>query len=516
MSQSHGNTSASKLINAPHSRSFAGPFGRMFRTLPAWDPGKGDEAATISEIARIAAEMDEGANSGSASGDNATIPAGYTYFGQFVDHDLTFDPRSSLQKHNDPESLEDFRSPAFDLDCLYGRGPADQPYMFDKGKFRIFKHLQREGEKPNPLPNPPPPVVKFDDEDLPRYGGDKVNTGRALIGDKRNDENTIVSQLQLIFLKFHNQVFEQFTEGNNIDARFDKAQRFVRWHYQWVVVHDWLTRLCGKDVVRGLLKNPECPSKPKLCYYNPHHHPFMPLEFSVAAYRLGHSMIRGAYRINSQVAKRLFSPQGSESEFTDFRGFRTLPAGWTIDWSFLFDFSAATAQPDSTKPIQSKPALSRKLDRFLVNILTTLPDSIAEPGDVPKPTPAPTPPGADVIVRSLAFRNLLRGWRLGLPSGEAVAALMGVTTKDTKMDLNANTPLWRYILDEAATDGKGQTLGPVGAAIVAETILGLLAADPSSYLRNNPLWQPDLGVKPIDGQFELRDIIRFAGGRIGS
>lgn len=503
MAPTHGITAASKLISAPRSRSFEGPFGRLFRNLPPWEPDGKNEAEKIANIAVIAAEMDEAKAGPNETGDNETIPAGYTYFGQFIDHDLTFDPRSSLQKHNDPEALVDFRSPAFDLDCLYGRGPDDQPYMYeDDGSFRITKLTTREGEKPGEV---------FDDDDLPRHGVDPKK-GRALIGDKRNDENTFVSQLQLIFLKFHNAVLNDASAGGN---DFEKTQRIVRWHYQWVVVHDWLKKLCGETLINKMLANGDCPSKPKLCYYNFHEYPFMPLEFSVAAYRLGHSMVRGRYRINNQIdLKPVFSQQGNEADFSDFRGFRTLPAGWTIDWSFFFNFSplAAGIAGNVPKP-EPKPAMSRKIDRFLVSILTKLPDSIAKPGDAPTPDPEPAP--NIEIERSLAYRNLLRGWRLALPSGQAVAALLGVTQNDTRMDLQGNAPLWRYILDEAGLDGQGERLGPVGATIVAETFLGLLAADPSSYLRNNPLWQPNI-TTPIGSQFELRDIIHYAGGRIKS
>jgi len=376
--------------------------------------------------------------------------------------------------------------------------------MYEDGKFRIATHIGRPGEDP---------ADTFDDDDLPRYGGANLNEGTALIGDKRNDENTFVSQLQLAFLKFHNRVFDEQTDSSlGAAARFAEAQRICRWHYQWVVVHDWLERLCGDDVVEKILRNRDCPSKPKLCYYGFREHPFMPVEFSAAAYRLGHSMIRGGYRINPKVAKPTFTPNDDEGPFGDFRGFKTLPAGWTVDWSFFFDFSPLIPQQTGGQPkSQTKPALSRKLDRFLAGAVVTMPKPIADPADVPAPAPGPNPD----IARSLGFRNLLRGWRLGLPSGQAVAAFIGVKKGETEMDLEASTPLWRYILDEAGSDGQGERLGRVGATIVAETFIGLLAADPSSYLRNNPLWKPDL-VKPIGSKFELRDILRFAGARIAS
>lgn len=462
MPQSHGNTAATTPIHAPGSRSYQGPFGRMFRNLPAWEPAGIGEPAQIADIERLALEMVE-QNGGDPTGNNDRIPAGYTYLGQFIDHDITFDPRSSLQKAMDPQNLENFRTPAFDLDCVYGRGPDDQPYLYDgAGKFLIGDN-------------------GAGDEDLPRNPA-----GRAIIGDKRNDENTIVSQLQLVFLKFHNAVMDQ--GGGN----FEQAQRTVRWHYQWVVIHDWLKVLCGDKLVDDILDGSGCPGRPKLCFYKYHEYPFMPVEFSVGAYRLGHSMIRGRYAINQTVpALPTFSMAADNNPLGDFRGFRPLPGAWTIDWSFFLDFSG---NPGS----QAKPQPSRKLDRFLTNPVIEMPNQIAEP--VPPPAPVS-------VARSLAFRNLMRGWRLGLPSGQSIARRIGATPLP-----GPELPLWRYILDEAMEQQQGLQLGEVGARIVAETFIGLLAADPSSYYATFPKWTPTLLNQGKD--FELKHIIQVAGAHI--
>jgi hypothetical protein len=460
MAQSHGKTAAITPIHAPGSRSYQGPFGRLFRNLPAWEPAGADEAAKIADLERLALEMVE-KNPGDAAGDNETIPSGYTYFGQFVDHDLTFDPRSSLQKAGDPDNLENFRTPAFDLDCVYGRGPDDQPYMYDGGKFLIGDNGQG-------------------DEDLVRN-----SLGRAIIGDKRNDENIIVSQLQLVFLKFHNAVFA-------VEKNFEETQRQVRWHYQWVVIHDWLKKLCGDKLVDDILYGSGCPGKAKLCFYHYHDNPFMPVEFSVAAYRLGHSMIRGRYKINTTVpVLPTFDMAADGNPLGDFRGFRPLPAKWTIDWSFFLDFAGnAGSQP--------KPQPSRELDKFLTNPVLQMPDQVADP--VPPPAPAS-------VARSLAFRNLLRGWRLGLPSGQTVARRIGATALPAP-----ELPLWRYILEEAMVQQKGKRLGEVGSRIVAETFIGLLAADPSSYYASFPNWVPTLAKQGKN--FKLKHIVQVAGAHI--
>src|SRR5262249_53274304 len=140
-------------------------------------------------------ERDDEENSG-PDPSHPIIAAGYTYLGQFIDHDLTFDPVSSLQRENDPNALVDFRTPRFDLDCVYGRGPDDQPYLYqhDGVRMPLGRPLPGNNDDPNT-------------RDVPRNSPD-AGPKRALIGDPRNDENVIVSQLQGVFLRFHNRVAE--------------------------------------------------------------------------------------------------------------------------------------------------------------------------------------------------------------------------------------------------------------------------------------------------------------------
>lgn len=171
--------------------------------------------------------------------ENTGIAAGYTYLGQFIDHDITFDPSSLLMQMNDPDSLVDFRTPRLDLDSVYGRGPADQPYLYIDGKFRLGKQLL-ELNKPSPS------------RDLPRYRDPEnpATAARALIGDKRNDENVIVSQLHGIFMRLHNRLMD---EPKLKGATFDEVQRMVRWHYQYVVLNDFLPRICGAELIDEIL-----------------------------------------------------------------------------------------------------------------------------------------------------------------------------------------------------------------------------------------------------------------------
>src|SRR5204862_4331054 len=231
---SHGSAQVRGQASVARSTLKEGRFGRMFRTLTPLDPG--DDA-----IHALVQHMKDASEA--PSGDNKKIPAGYTYLGQFVDHDITFDPMSQLQKQNDPDALIDFRTPRFDLDSLYGSGPSDSPFLYantgaGKGLKLLVGHHPAHSE--------------FERDDLPRN-----QEGRALIGDPRNDENIIVSQLQLLFIRFHNKVVDRVLDANPGIARddaFEKAQRTVRWHYQWVVVHDFLPRVVGGDLAQTVLR----------------------------------------------------------------------------------------------------------------------------------------------------------------------------------------------------------------------------------------------------------------------
>lgn len=456
-----------------------GRFGRMFRDP---QPLKPDDAA-LTALAKLVKE-----SGSAASGDNTKIPSGYTYLGQFVDHDITFDPMSKLQKDNDPDALVDFRTPRFDLDCLYGSGPDDDPFMYE------WSSPSNRGVKllvgRNPTAN-----GEFDRDDLPRN-----QQGRALIGDPRNDENIIVSQLQLLFIRFHNKVVDRTRKNQKLEgvALFQEAQRIARWHYQWIVVHDFLERIVGKPTAHAILKpgTAAAPATTVLNFYDPANNPFMPVEFSGAAYRYGHSQVRAAYDLNDIVTGvPIFASADKPGPLEHLGGFRRLPAFWTIDWSLYFKTSASAT-----------PQLSRKIDASIAAPLFKLPGL---PGKRP----------------SLPLLNLRRGRALGLPSGQAIAAAMGAPALTTaqlglsridlppagRAQLEAATPLWFYVLREAATLGSGQRLGMVGGRIVAEVLVGLLAGDPQSYLSRKPSWTPIL-PSAKKGDFTMPDLIRFTLG----
>jgi hypothetical protein len=302
---------------------------------------------------------------------NARIPAGYTYFGQYVDHDLTFDPSSTL--HDVLDSLGDFRAPRFDLDSLYGSGTMDQPFMYD------WTRPDHRGVKLLVGHNPEGP--EFATHDLPRN-----QQGRALIGDARDDENLIVAQLHLLFIRFHNKVVDFVLDHKpNITSAtlFEEAQRLVRWHYQWIVKEDFLPRIVGDKAAT---------TTPKHFTWDRGEGPFLPVEFSVAAFRFGHSMVRNDYRVNDQHPNTpILTPRVRFGP--TLAGFRRLPAGLEIEWKHFFLIEPATV-----------PQRSMRIDPSLSAQLAHLP-----PDDA-----------------SLPFLNLRRGSALGLPSGGHVAEAMEV------------------------------------------------------------------------------------------
>ncbi|MFL5789815.1 MAG: peroxidase family protein [Flavisolibacter sp.] len=495
---SHGSKLPRGLVTTPKSQSFDGSFGRMFRTLPS---AIFDEASLEKLAAKMVADF-EAKQTGEDEVDdeeNQGIDAGYTYLGQFIDHDLTFDPSSSLQKTNDPEGLLDYRTPRFDLDNLYGRGPDDQPYLYDSDGLHFLLGKSLNGNKDQ------------GSRDLLRNGS---KPSRAIIGDPRNDENVIVSQLQGIFLRFHNKMVDLLKTKKGDHLHFSEVQQAVRWHYQWVVLHDFLPTIVGEGPIKSILPNlgtNKCINKNvNLQFYKYKKEQFIPIEFSVAAYRFGHSMVRPIYRLNQNLKDRFMI--FAKDPILNLQGFREFPSEWAIDWDLFFN--PGNAPQLGIGRIQK----AYKIDTSLVNPLGELPPSIAS------------------TFPSLALRNLLRGRSMGLPSGQAVACYMEIdpidddhlkvgkanktdTPTNPKLvdisgDFKNNAPLWYYILAEAQQQFDGNdstpiTLGPVGGKIVAEVFIGLMLADSHSFLVQNPTWKPRADFM-ADGKFKMKDLIRAA------
>lgn len=545
----HGSKPLRGLESTGQSSIHTGKFGRMFRWLAPCitaNGAKGTEQVEqmLIDLANLMVtdefnnnvdhpppekkkkpSPDADITESEPADENPTIPAGYTYLGQFIDHDITFDPASSLQQQNDPDALEDFRTPRLDLDCIYGRGPADQPYLYakaDRAKFVLGADRGIDG---------------MNRPDLHRTAD-----GTAILGDKRNDENKIVAQIQALFLKFHNKIYDQLAaqfEAGKESERFDEAQRIVRWCYQWIVLHDFLPKICAPTVVSDILPGSR-QRRPNFQFYAPHEgDAYIPVEFSVAAYRFGHSMVRPSYSLNKiAFSTAKFTSKGGVT--TDFKripifvaratkstdamnGFGELspqlPPNWGIDWRFFFG-KLGTAKEGALQI----PQPSYRIDAFLVDPLGALPEFAAKPGGL-------TP------FASLAFRNLMRGVSMGLPSGQSVARMMNVATvlseeqlwmkrnegekiekwDDGKVFYNKNkhflegrAPLWYYILKEAEILHHGHHLGEVGSRIVAETLIGLVWYDHYSYLFQMPQWTPkDEKIKGLTEKLDMVQLTEF-------
>jgi hypothetical protein len=359
--------------------------------------------------------------------------AGWPIFGQFVAHDITAD-RSVLRSHANTRELRNARSPQLNLEGLYGDGPTGHPFLYrrdDPAKF----------------------LLGLDGADLQRNG-----EGIAVIGDPRNDSHMLMSQLHLAMLKAHNAFVDDARRtGTSNDREFDEAARQLRWHYQWIILNEFLPALVGQTLVTQVLRE-----GPK--WFHPVGGAFIPLEFADAAYRYGHSQIRHRYRLNLHM--------DPVPLFPDLLGFRTVPRERTIDWTLFFDTPGAT-----------QAQRSKRIDGKLVRALIALPVAVSGECEIED-------------YHSLAVRDLQRGQGVGLPSGEAVARFMGITPLSAEQIAIASTgwhgetPLWYYILREADTCAGGQRLGPVGGRIVTDVLVGLIDADATSFRQNSRDWRP--------------------------
>jgi hypothetical protein len=363
-------------------------------------------------------------------GDSA---AGWPIFGQFVAHDITAD-RSTLRTHTNTAELRNARSPQLNLECLYGDGPTGHPFLYQRDDPAKF-------------------LLGSDGTDLQRNAEDT-----AVIGDPRNDSHMLMSQLHLAMLKAHNTfVDEARLAGVPNDCLFDEAARQLRWHYQWIILNEFLPSLVGQALADQVLReNPQ--------YFRSSHGGFIPLEFADAAYRYGHAQIRHRYQLNLQT--------DSVPLFPDLLGFRTVPRRYAIDWKLFFDASG-------TKSAQR----SKKIDGKLVQALIELPIAVTGECEIED-------------YHSLAVRDLQRGQGVGLPSGETVAHHIGITPLTAEevglasTGWHGETPLWYYILREADLCTGGNRLGPVGGRIVTEVLVGLIDADETSFRRSHKEWRP--------------------------
>ena len=485
-----------------------GSFSRMFCNETSWaeDLNLEDKPEEVERIAALLGGINGVMHDTRLSTPDSCVPAAYTFFAQFIDHDVTLDTTSDLHggptKHqlnflagcphahgggSNPHThrLPNLRSASLDLDCVYGFGPEASPHLYDDsqpGRLLV-------GNKENP-------------NDVPRN-----RVGTALIGDPRNDENIFVSQVQLLFLKFHNKRL--------VGKNFEEAQQDVRYHYQYLVWNDFLKRVCDEAVfdfanteIHKAVKRGE--GFPKFKLVDDCGRITMPVEFSVAAYRFGHSLVRSIYPINADYpAIELFDERfGTE-------GFSAVPKALTVDWSFLLDVSEC-----------QNYVMSKSIDHLLTDELIRLPNPVV--GKF-----------ASENDRSLAFRNLLRGYVLHLPSGQKVASALqnsgypinGLSSEEIEAvlakkfeasmakKLSKHTPLFFYITLESSIKNNGKRLGSVGSAILTE-VFGTMLLHCNSFLKStletnrcdttaeDDIWQPDACLRQ-NGDFTLADVVRY-------
>jgi Animal haem peroxidase len=430
------------------------------------------------------------------------VPAGFTYLGQFIDHDLTFDKtKLELDERVPPSELLQARSPSLDLDSLYGAGPQDPGsakfYEADGIHLKMGRTVASDG------------VGAKDGFDLPRGAGSTAAAKRrAIIPDPRNDENLAVAQTHLAFIRFHNRVVDTLPSSVPQAQRFTTARELVVKHYQWMIRHDFLPRICQRGVVSDVFANGR---KAFEVGAAPTDVPTMPVEFSIAAYRLGHSMVRAAYNWNKifddglGTLDLLFTFSSTSG---NLGGEPRLLSIWIADFRRLYDFKEAGK--DGLAVPERKFNRAMRIDSKLVNPLRRL-------------------PGFPADEDNLAFRNLSRARMVRLATGQQMATFLkskGVTlTKLTKAqvrdgrsgaELDAltrgqrdallkDTPLWFYILREAELNA-GKLKG-VGARIVAETFHRAIEGSQWSIVRD-PTWRPTFG--PSSTTFRMVDLLLFA------
>ena len=467
MAKNHGMTDLKglDLFCRTGSEEQENRFGRMFPHLPP--------LYSNPEELKLLGEPDGPMDKDTSADRTESVSVAHVFFGQFIDHDITLDVTSSLTAVNDPFETPNVRTPTLDLDCIYGDGPEASPHLYDQ-QTEEFKGVKL-------LTGADAHDCLLKDNEYLKHDLSRSSHGAAIIGDPRNDENRIVSQMQLAMIRFHNKVAETLHARNKKKKKakketltgprlFEETRKLVTWHYQWVVVNDFLRAMCGGPIVDSILGGGRR-------HYRPKGDPYIPVEFSVAAYRFGHSMVPQ----NIQVQKN----GNAHALFGDIfgEGFSPLASKKAIvDWKEL-------VETDGTRQVQ----MAQRLDTKMASTLLKLPFV----GDGEK---------------SLATRNLLRGVNFLLPSGEKVAEAVGRPSSEIQsvsafaksasgsgIDLTSGTPLWYYILCEAESVGRltepgkfesGEGLGPTGATLVAEVMIGLIELDERSFLGEDRSWSP--------------------------
>lgn len=440
---------------------------------------------------------------------DSNIPAGYTYFGQFIDHDITRDVTEDVLgkgENDDPVTdaieqtldadLVQMRSPSLDLDSVYGiptaRGGASPRPDGVRFSFAATQAAAGGGNSGKSL--------TYDlHRGVSELEGRKNNT-RVMIPDNRNDENLAVGQMHAAWMRFHNRIATELEKAEptaSPSELFSRARALTTRHYQWIVLHDFLARVCDKGVHKEIVID----VKSDHFTATPAEIPAMPLEFSVAAFRFGHTMVRQEYEWNINFSTGGFFgdapanfefPTGELQDlslfaFTSTSGMlhkdNPLPTNWITDWRRMLDFSDTNLNTNGVTP-----QMTKAIDPYIAPGMGKLPGEM----------------------NNLAVANLRRSGLRGLPCGQDVSRAMpkvkmlsasemtsGLDPELARLskhfEFDAKAPLWYYILQEGAVRADGNHLGEMGSRILCETFTALVNASRPSIIQEN--WTP--GESPI-------------------
>ena len=388
---------------------------------------------TTLELRRLREDLNEEINS---TPPTSNISAGYTYFGQFIDHDLT-----RLKRH--VKGLANLRKPVLDLDSVYGKGfsgSANSMYRKD-GTFVLD------------------PTGFGEDRDLPR--GDDFE---ASIVDDRNDENLLIAQIQVLFMTLHNKIVKDLSGGRaqNPQSLYEKAREAVIKVYQYLVLHDFAPTLVPDAVYEKIIRGGAGP----LSAENPRN-PTLALEFADAAFRL-HSLVRSTYQLNDTKnvsLKTLFQLTGKGvKEVNPGQPPPLLGRDDKVDWRHFFRFADYVRVPKDQRAAQVSFVITGFLRDHAIH----------------------GPPPRTVDMFEL---NLRRASDRGLCSGQQICAklqkkfrplcaqlgLSAIPNDDLVLaklqsPLRNDTPLWLYIMREATRENNGNRLGVLGGWIVADVL----------------------------------------------
>ena len=343
--------------------------------------------------------------------------------------------------------------------------------------------------------------------------------------------------MHIAFLLFHNAIADQLGTG------FTRTRHLVTQYYQWIIYHQFMPVLFGQGIIDAL-------NAGRHRVYDPGafaSRPIMPVEFSVAAYRFGHSMVRNAYSLNPVLSPNnkpsrntLFAGVGGATGAdgtglaTDLHGGRPLPADHVIDWGNFVNALYNPATPGQSLQVFKQIGGGDGLHMIGQSMFGQPPSQPLKGTGAGLPIGGPAG-AADSGSNSIAYRDLVRGHFYLLPSGQDVAAAYGLAPLDpaTVIDpsvapgFGSGTPLWFYILYETYAQNQGSpttddfdntgtagdfqqvALGPVGARICADVFLRLLELDNRGILDGS--FQPQPPIAPQPGQFGIEDLLVFAG-----